>query len=54
MNLSLLFPTTFDTSNHLFPGTLLVFAAAAGLAIYGFNTSTAGQPVFQRNLLPEQ
>lgn len=53
MDLSLLLPTTFDTSNHLFPGTLLVFAAAAGLAIYGFYTSTAGQPVFQRDLLHE-
>jgi serine/threonine protein kinase len=54
MDLSLLLPTTFDTSNHLFPGTLMVFAAAAGLAIYGFYTSIAGQPVFQRNLLTEE
>jgi uncharacterized protein YybS (DUF2232 family) len=47
-------PTTFDTSSYMFPGTVIIFVAAAGLAIYGFYTSTAGQPVFQRKLLPEE
>jgi len=53
VTLSFSLPTAFDTSSHLFPGTIIVFAAAAGLAIYGFYTSTAGQPVFQRKLLTE-
>ncbi len=52
-SLSSSLPTTFDTSSHMFPGTVIVFVAAVGLAIYGFYTSTAGQPVFQRKLLPE-
>lgn len=54
VTLSFSLPTTFDTSSHLFPGTVLIFAAAAGLSIYGFYTSTAGQPVFQRELLREE
>jgi hypothetical protein len=53
-SLSSSLPTTFDTSSHMFPGTVIVFAVAAGLAIYGFYTSTAGHSIFKGGFLEER
>ncbi len=47
------FLLTFDTSSHLFPGTVIVFVVAFGLAIYGFYTSTAGTSIFLSKVFEE-
>ncbi|MGI8543727.1 MAG: serine/threonine-protein kinase [Aridibacter sp.] len=47
------FLLAFDTSSHLFPGTIIVFIVAFGLAIYGFYTSTAGKSIFGSGFLDE-
>ena len=47
-------PTSFDPSSHLFAGTVMVFIFIFALAIYGFYTSTAGQPIFKGGFLDEK
>jgi hypothetical protein len=46
-------PITSDLSAWYAGSSILVFAAAAAVAIYGFYTSLAGQLVFQGNLLED-
>jgi serine/threonine-protein kinase len=50
---SYVFPLTFNTASHLFPGTVIVFAVILALTIYGFYISTAGQSVFRGGLLDD-
>lgn len=52
--LSNAFLVSFNTSSHLFPGTVIVFVFAFGLAIYGFYISTAGKSVFGNGFLEEK
>jgi serine/threonine-protein kinase len=43
-------PITADTSSWLFGGTLVAFAIALGLAVYGFRTSLAGRTIIRDEL----
>lgn len=47
------FLQSFNVSSYLFPGTVIVFIFAFGLAIFGFYTATAGKSVFSRGLLDD-
>jgi serine/threonine protein kinase len=49
--LSSSFPITSDFSSWYAGNTLFVFVVIMSLAIYGFYTSLAGQPLLKRNLL---
>ena len=49
--LSYLFPVSFNSSSLYFPGTIVNFILAFGLATYAFYISIAGQKIFQTKLL---
>ena len=49
--LTLVLPTTFDTSRFYFFDSLLVILTALVIAIYAFYISIAGQPILNRDIL---